>query len=293
MPNEVPCILCSNDDAEVAFDTGVAQMHRIVRCRNCDLLYANPRALEYEHQDEPEEELNFEPDGYHAQRCQKEKYQVEDYSKTRRLLNSLHPQRGQLLEVGSGFGYLLAKFREEGWAVTGCDPWKAACTFARNTHGIDAKPTILEDAGIADETFDVVILNHVIEHMTDPLQSLREINRVLKPGGHLVIETPRYDTLMFKLLGRRERSVSCDGHIYFFTSESLEKLYNRAGFQKTKLWYTGRTLSLERLMWNFGVMSKSVTAKKVLASLSQSLRLNKLRIYLNTRDMQRACVQKV
>lgn len=67
MPNEVPCILCSNDDAEVAFDTGVAQMHRIVRCRNCDLLYANPRALEYEHQDEPEEELNFEPDGYHAQ----------------------------------------------------------------------------------------------------------------------------------------------------------------------------------------------------------------------------------
>ena len=293
MPYDVPCVLCFGDDTEVAFDAGVAQMHRIVRCKKCHLLYASPRGLEFEHQDEPEEDLNFDPNGYIAQRCQKERYQVQDYAKTIRFLNSLHPQRGQLLEVGSGFGYLLAKFREEGWAVTGCDPWRAACTFARTTHGIDAISTILENAGIPDDTFDVVILNHVIEHMTDPLQSLREIRRVLKPRGHLVIETPRYDTLMFKLLGRRERSLSCDAHIYFFTSESLGKLYGLAGFRKIKLWYVGRTLSLERLMWNFGVMSKSEKAKERLANISRNLRLNSVRIYLNTRDMQRVCVEKV
>lgn len=289
---EVSCILCSRREYEVVFDAGVAQKHRIVRCKYCNLLYASPRELEYEHQDEPEEELIFEVNGYLEQRCNKEKHQVADYAKTRQLLDSLYPERGKVLEVGSGFGYLLSTFREDGWDVTGCDPWKAACTFARATHGIDARPVILEDACIADHTFDVVIMNHVIEHMPDPLSSLREINRVLKPGGHLVIETPRYDTLMFKLLGKRERSISCDGHIYFFTSESLEKLYSLAGFRRVKLWYTGRTLNLERLMWNLGVMSKNETVKTLLAFISRYLPLNKVRIYLNTHDMQRVCVEK-
>ena len=289
---EVSCILCSRREYEVVFDAGVAQKHRIVRCKYCNLLYASPRELEYEHQDEPEEELIFEVNGYLEQRCNKEKHQVADYAKTRQLLDSLYPERGKVLEVGSGFGYLLSTFREDGWDVTGCDPWKAACTFARATHGIDARPVILEDACIVDNTFDVVIMNHVIEHMPDPLSSLREINRVLKPGGHLVIETPRYDTLMFKLLGKRERSISCDGHIYFFTSDSLEKLYSLAAFRRVKLWYTGRTLNLERLMWNLGVMSKNETVKTLLAFISRYLHLNKVRIYLNTHDMQRVCVQK-
>ena len=47
----------------------------------------------------------------------------------------------------------------------------------------------------------MVVFIHVIEHVPDPLETLRSIYRVLKPGGHLVIETPRYDSLMFKLLG--------------------------------------------------------------------------------------------
>jgi SAM-dependent methyltransferase len=136
-------------------------------------------------------------------------------------------------------------------------------------------------------------LNHVIEHLDDPRRELSEINRVLKPDGHLVIETPRYDSLMFKLLGRRERSVSCNGHIYFFTTDSLRRLYEAAGFKQVDLGYVGRSLTVDRLLWNAGVISKSQGVQRGLDRLSRGLRLNKVWLYLNMRDMQRVCVQKV
>src|SRR5208282_2979454 len=52
MFQDVPCNFCSHQDTTVVFDAGVAQLHRIVRCKHCNLLYASPRALEHEHQDE-------------------------------------------------------------------------------------------------------------------------------------------------------------------------------------------------------------------------------------------------
>jgi len=53
---------------------------------------------------------------------------------------------------------------------------------------------------------------------------------MLRPGGILVVETPRYDTLTFKLLGHRERSVLCEGHVYFFTTSTLEPIAQKVGF---------------------------------------------------------------
>jgi hypothetical protein len=66
----------------------------------------------------------------------------------------------------------------------------------------------------------------------------------------LVLETPRYDTLMFKLLRHRERSMRCDGHVYFFTTSSLEACVRLAGFSVLKREYVGRSLTLQRLLWN-------------------------------------------
>ena len=200
---------------------------------------------------------NTDGAAFMPQRFTKEQIQVGDYAKTRMLINRLYPGRGKLLEVGSSFGFLLAEFKKDGWDVMGVEPYGAGCRFSDETHGIKVIHGILEEADIADETFDVVLLNHVIEHLDDPLATLRKINRVLKMNGHFVVETPRYDTLMYKLLGRRERSLSCNGHIYFFTTDTLKKLYEAAGFREVKLAYTGRSLTADRLAWNIGVMSKS------------------------------------
>jgi SAM-dependent methyltransferase len=146
---------------------------------------------------------------------------------------------------------------------------------------------------LPDDCADVVVLLHVIEHVPDPIGTLKEIHRVLKPGGRLIAETPRYDTLMFKLFGRRERSLSCNGHIYFFTTDTLRKTYDKAGFVLEKLEYVGRSLTLDRLVYNIGVMIKIPAIAGTLHSLSRALRFNKVSFTINVRDMQRVYIRKL
>ncbi len=293
MSDAVPCNYCGVDDATVLFEAGVAQPNRIVRCNRCGLMYASPRAKEPDHVEIAHYDPEYDPFHPGDSRVLKERLQVKDYDRTRALLNGLYPQRGHLLEVGSSLGYLMDVFRKDGWDVTGVEPFYQACRHAREELGLDVKNAILETAGFADESFDVVLLNHVIEHIDDPLRTLREVHRILRPGGHFVIETPRYDTLMFKLLGRRERSLGCIGHIYFFTTQSLKNLYEAAGFKTVRLDYVGRSLTAERLLYNVGVISRSPKLKWRLDRISDRLGLRNWKFYLNFRDMQRVCVQKV
>jgi len=290
----VPCNLCGADDAEVLFKAGVAQHNQIVACRKCGLMYSNPRKrpADQELVKDYDPDLTRNAEEYDPSRFEKERMQVRDYSDTRGYLAQLYPQRGKLMELGCGMGFLLKAFADDGWDVTGIEPDRGFCEYIERKQGLRALPAVLEDSGTPDNSVDVVVFLHVIEHVPDPLATLQAIFRVLKPGGHLVLETPRYDSLMFKLLGKRERSLSCDGHIYFFTTKTLRKLTEKAGFE-TKQWrYVGRSLSLDRLAWNMGVISKSRAVKTVLRRTADTLHFNKLHFKMNMRDMQRIVVQK-
>jgi 2-polyprenyl-3-methyl-5-hydroxy-6-metoxy-1,4-benzoquinol methylase len=289
-----PCNLCGVDDATLLYAAGVAQINPIVRCNRCNLMYASPRAKAPDHVEIEawEDDPSFDMAQRRPQRYEKERLQVRDYASTRRLLAELYPQRGRLLELGSSMGFLLQSFHKDGWDVLGVDPNRYACRHAREKLGLPAIASTLEEADIPDASFDVVVMLHVIEHVPDPLATLREINRVLKPGGHLILETPRYDTWLFRLLGRRERSLSCDGHIYFFTTDTLQKTYERAGFSLVQLDIVGRSLTLDRLAYNVGVMSKSKTVQRLLGTTSRRLGLQHLKLSLNFGDMQRVCVRK-
>lgn len=276
------------------FRAGVAQLNQIVRCNHCGLMYANPRKeADYIEIESWPDDPSWEYETHYPLSFEKQRLQVRDYRDTRALLRRLHPGRGKLLEVGSCLGFLLDSFRLDGWEVMGIEPDRYGCRHAAGKLGIEVINSTLEAASLPSESVDVVLMMHVIEHVPDPVGTLREINRILKPGGHLVLETPRYDTLMLKLLGRRERSLSCDGHIFFFTVDSLRRAYESAAFELERLDYPPRSLTLERLAYNLGVMSKSTTIQRLVGSLARRLRLQKVWLQLNFRDMQRVCLRKV
>ena len=295
----VVCALCGADDPRVVFERDVAQEARIVTCGDCGLMYADPRVGPVDHVDYESSEaegllLGAESDPEHPWRWrnEKEKEQVRDFAATRAILDGLYPKGGRLVEVGGGFGYLMASFKRDGWDVLGVDPWRELPAFTEKVHGIETIPLTLEDAKLPDASADVVILLHVIEHVPDPVGTLSEINRILKPGGHVVIETPRYDTAMFRMLGARERSVRCEGHIYFFTFETLRKTYEKAGFTEVDTRAVGRTLSMERFLWNVGQISGSPGLRDGMTRAAGRVGLNRLRFALNLRDMQRVVARK-
>ena len=288
---EVLCNLCNKNDYTIIFRPGIAQINQIVKCNHCGLMYANPRTQDVD-QDKIKEYDPIWTLQHKGQRFDKESLQIRDYQKTRDFIRKSFPKRGKLIEIGSGFGHLLNYFKQDGWDVTGIEPLKGGCQFSESEFGIKAVPKTLEEAALDGNSIDVVLMMHVIEHVPDPFGTFKEVYRVLKPGGLFVLETPRYDTLMFKLLGKRERSVSCDGHIYFFTSDTLRKLATNASFKVQKTHYVGRSLTLDRLVWNVGVISKSDSVKKILKWISTRLRFNKIWLKLNVRDMQRIYLRK-
>lgn len=284
------CNLCGSSSSTEVFPAGAAQVHRIVRCDVCGFMYANP-AGEPEHVvvESWPEDPSLDLARQRPQRYEKERLQVRDYKRTREQLLALHPNRGSLLEIGSSMGFLLQAFHSDGWKVTGVEPDANCCRHARGL-GINVVRGVLESAQLPDASADVVVMLHVIEHVPDPVGTLREIWRILRPGGHLVLETPRYDTLMFRVLGRRERSIRCDGHVQFFTTATLRRACQLAGLQVLETKYPGRTLTLDRLATNLAIVTRGRKVTPLAAARKAGLQ--RFAIRLNVRDLQRVLAVK-
>ena len=283
----VNCNLCGADDYTVLFPEGFAQLHRIVRCNRCSLMYANPqKAVDCDTFTDPA--LAIDADSPHIkQYVRKQHIQLADNLHVLRRLNEHFPGRGRLLEIGAFMGIFLDQIRSDGWDVTGLEPFSFFAKYAREKLQLNIIEDILPNANLPDAAFEAVVMLHVIEHVPNPAETIREIRRILKPGGMLVIETPRFDSLMFKLLGRRERSISnCNGHVYFFTVASLTRLLERNGFRVCQTDLVGRTLTADRLLYNLGVISRRAGLQKVLERLGSSAYLQRVRLHVNVRDMQ-------
>lgn len=287
----VSCVVCKADDYHVLFpkNSAYGQAHRIVKCNHCGLMYANPQeVVDCENYAQGKDLRPIDPDGPDRQYIQKQHVQIPDYDRALRVLNEICPNRGKLLEIGTYLGILLDRCRSAGWDTTGLEPCGPAVDYARSKYKLNIVHGTLTDGKLPEAHFDAVMMLHVIEHMPDPTENVRQIRRIMRPGGVLVVETPRFDSLMFKILGRHERSINnCPGHLFFFTVPLLRRLLEQCGFEPIRVDLVGRTLTLDRLVFNIGMMSRNTLLRNWTFHLGPKLGLDKVKVHLNARDMQR------
>lgn len=231
----VNCPYCQADDYRVHLVRGDLSLgqpgeFRLVRCNRCDLVYLNPRPARQELEALYPEEY----DQYTAALKESPRLARWDrrYGLRKRCQAILRfKSAGRLLDVGCATGDFLDVMREfPGWQVMGVELSAHAANYARLELGLDVLVGTLEENRLDDASFDVVTLWNVLEHLPDPLATLREIRRILKPGGLLVMNTPNLDSLDARLYGPYWIGYELPRHFCVFSYRTLRMVVDRAGF---------------------------------------------------------------
>jgi SAM-dependent methyltransferase len=160
---------------------------------------------------------------------------LHDRRLVRRLARLAGPQ-ARVLDVGCSAGQLLGAMKEmmPGWRAEGLESAPAAVEAGR-ARGRDIFLGTLDRAPFAPESFDFVVLNHVIEHVPDPAAMLRGAARLLRPGGSIYVETPNIRCLDFRLFGRYWGGIHFPRHTVLFSDRNILPLFRACGFDDARI----------------------------------------------------------
>ena len=136
---------------------------------------------------------------------------------------------GRVLEVGSSTGLLLSLLKEKGWEVFGIEPSGKSSSVSRQ-RGIPTLTTTFELAELPPNSFDLIIFNHVLEHMGDLLKTLKKAHKVLKKEGLIFIDVPNFASLSARLHGVGWQYILPKEHRWHFTPTSFFLILEKAGF---------------------------------------------------------------
>lgn len=147
---------------------------------------------------------------------------------------------GRLVDIGCSYGAFLQYAGSKGWDAEGVELSEHTARFAREQRNLKVFTGFVENAAFPSDHFDVITMWDVIEHFDDPVRTLRELDRILRPGGALLIFTlnnksmlNRIGALLYSMSLRRWNHLMelfyDIHHNFFFTRETLEGLLNRVG----------------------------------------------------------------
>lgn len=228
------CPVCASGSAPLYY----AGEHRMYRCECCALAFVHPL---------PDDEfLARFYSTYHTALAEGGGYeQVEDrmnadfpakIARLRRQLAAAGIGEGaRVLDVGCGKGFFVRACVDAGLAAEGIDLSDTAVAHATGTLGVKATCGRLEDLAGQLGPFDAVTFWATIEHLPHPVETLRAIGRVLKPGGLLLLDTGIGHDWLDRLLPGVNQWYDPPEHLYVFSAEALRLGLEAAGFRLVDL----------------------------------------------------------
>jgi SAM-dependent methyltransferase len=214
------CMLCGSGRSAVYY-------HRdgndhILRCLQCGLLFVSPRPAK-----EKLEELYRASDPGYILR-----YKDRIFRRGRKILNAVQKfkKKGVLLDVGCGYGFFMDLAEKNGWKTKGVELSPAGARFARENFGLDVFTGNITEARLADKSFDLISLQHTLEHIPEPLDMLITLRNKLKDDGILSIAVPNALSLAARSARINWVCLSERTHLFHYTKKTLRLLLEKTGF---------------------------------------------------------------
>jgi len=220
---EIYRCICSETNSTVLF---AAKSYLVCRCISCGQVYVKGIDLSVIKETYNDKQYFAERNAY-----------INRWDEFSRLFQKIFDKiikfkpQGRLLDVGCSVGIFLDVARKNGFDVKGVEVSTWASEFAREK-GFDVVTGGLLDAAYPKKSFDVVVLNHVLEHLPKPVEILLEAKRILKDDGHLVIGVPNFGSYMAAIKKGKWASLQPDQHIWQFTHETLLRVLLKSGFSE-------------------------------------------------------------
>jgi 2-polyprenyl-3-methyl-5-hydroxy-6-metoxy-1,4-benzoquinol methylase len=212
----------------------------VVKCNDCALVYLNPRIR----QDLILESYSNATDPtFIAQNEER----ISTFKKSLIGISRRHgikPETARrVLDVGCAGGAFPKAAHDMGFDVVGVEPSKWLAEQGKALYGLDVRPGLLHEQSFPDQSFDIICLWDVIEHLTNPHEVVGNIHRLLKPGGYLIINFPDYGSLA-RIVLRKNWPMFLSVHLIYFTRATITDFLQRGKFELVEYRPFWQTLQL-------------------------------------------------
>ena len=147
------------------------------------------------------------------------------------LINELQPSKGRILDIGAGTGDFLSVAKENGWQTIGVEPSEKAKGIAKNK-GV----SFVEQTSILENhSFDVISMWHVLEHVPNLDNQIKELKRLLKPNGTLIIAVPNFKSFDAKHYGKFWAAYDVPIHFWHFSKKAIQQLFGNENMKLEKV----------------------------------------------------------
>jgi 2-polyprenyl-3-methyl-5-hydroxy-6-metoxy-1,4-benzoquinol methylase len=160
-----------------------------------------------------------------------ERHISQDLKHFRKRLSIIEKYKkgGSLLDIGTNIGTMLKVAKDAGWDVRGVEFNRTAAAFGSRHFDVPIEIRDFMKTSYPAESFDVVTMNDLIEHVPDPVAAMREVNRILKPGGIVFMKTPNIGALMARITRGKWLHFKPNEHLTYFSPKTIATLLEKTG----------------------------------------------------------------